>query len=88
MGWYPTSLFRPPGPQETLRKLEEGSKLLSAGYFSKPQAFPKVTAPSIVYMWLPEAGKWAASTPEERVKVKVTQDVALQTGARTETAGT
>lgn len=35
-------------------------------------------APSIGYMWLVKAGKWAARTPEKRVKVKVTQDVALQ----------
>ena len=36
---------------------------------SKLQACPRVTAPSTGYMWLAEAGKWAARTPE-RVKVK------------------
>lgn len=38
-------------------------------------------------MWLGKAGKRAARSPEERVKVKVTQDVALQRGLLTETAG-
>ena len=36
---------------------------------SKRQACPHVTAPSTGYMWLAEAGKWAARTPE-RVKVR------------------
>ena len=67
--------------------LGESSDLLGAGYFSEPQACPQVTAPSVGDMPLATAGKWAARTPEERVKVKVTQDVASQRGVLTETAG-
>lgn len=66
---------------------EEGSELLGACSFSKPQDFPQVTAPSMGFMWLPESGKWAARTPEARVKVKVAQDVALRRGAQTKTVG-
>lgn len=58
-----------PGPEETWRKLGEGSEPLDASYFSKRQACPHVTASRTGLMWLAKAGKRAARTPE-RVKVK------------------
>lgn len=55
--------------------------------FLKITGLTQVTAPTIGYTWLAKDGKQAARTPEERVELKVTQDVALQKGVLTETAG-
>lgn len=46
--------------------------------FLKTAGLPQMKVLTIGYMWLAKAGKQAARTPEEKVKVKVTQDVALQ----------
>lgn len=55
--------------------------------FLKIAGLTQVTDPTVGHTRLAKPGKQASRTPEERVELKVTQDVALQEGVLTETAG-